>query len=143
MPSSSRRSASSRSTGTLGPSARSDALELLRARGADRLDGDLRPVLGMDSEAAADVDRGAGDGDLERLLDTLPDHRLDGPGAIADDEPEPLSAVAPLAKLALPNPEHGLDDLPVGEVAHPGALRAAGRVPTVGGALGSGRLLAQ
>ena len=51
------------------------------------------------------------------------------PELIADDEPEPLAAVAALAKLALSNPEHGLHDLPVCEVAHPGALRAAGRRP--------------
>ena len=87
-----------RSVGEVGP------LELLGARGTDCLDRDLPAVLGMDSGAAADVDRGAGDGDLERLLDSIPDHRLDGPGAVADDEPEPLTAVAALAKLALWTP---------------------------------------
>jgi hypothetical protein len=97
----------------------------------------------MDSEATADVDRGAGDGDLERLLDSIPNHRLDGPGAVADDEPEPLTAVAALAKLALSNPEHGLHDLSVCEVAHPGALRAADRVPAIDGALGERRLIRQ
>src|SRR5207249_4501694 len=85
-------------------------------------------VLWVDREAAADVDGGAGDGDLERLLDRLPDGRLHGAGAIADREPEPLAAVAALTKLALPDAEHGVDDLPVGEVAYPGAVGARGIV---------------
>jgi hypothetical protein len=97
----------------------------------------------MDPEMAGDVNSGAGGSDLERLLDTLPNHRLDSPGAIADAQLEPLSAAATLPKLPFPDREHALDDLPVGEVAHPCPLRAAPGVPTVGGALDQGRLFAE
>ena len=68
----------------------------------------------MDCEAAADVDCGAWEGDFKRVLDSFPGRRLDGAGAVANGEPQPLAAVAALAKLALPNPEHGLHHLPVG-----------------------------
>ena len=101
------------------------------------------PVLRMDSEPAADVDRGARGRRPRTPPRLLPDHRLDGPGAVADDQPQPLAAVSALAKLALADREHGLDDLAVGELAHPDALRIAGRVPAVDGALGERRLLGQ
>ena len=64
-----------------------------------------------------------GRGDLEALGDRLPADGLEAPDAVADDQPQPLAAVSPLAQLALADAEHALDGLAVGELAHPGALR--------------------
>jgi hypothetical protein len=86
------------------------------------------------------VDRGTRGGDLERLLDALPDSGLDRSGPIAYGQPEPLPAVSPLAQLALPNAEYGIDDLTVDEVAHPRAITIAG---VTGGACDVGDVLAQ
>ena len=97
----------------------------------------------MDSEASAEVNRGTRGGDLERLLNALPDCRLHRPGAIAYGQPEPLPAVSPLAQLALSNAEHGIDDLAVDEVTHPWSLPITGEACAVRDALAQQWLLAQ
>ena len=89
----------------------------------------LGPYWAWTREAAGDVDRGAGLRDLEALGDLVPCHGLDGAGAVADDQPQPLAAVAALAQLALANAEDARDRLAVGEVAHPGALRPVAVFP--------------
>ena len=97
----------------------------------------------MNSEASAEVNRGTRDGDLERLLNAIPDGRLHRPGAIAHGQPEPLPAVSPLAQFALSNAEHGIDGLAVDEVAHPGALPITGAARAVRDAFAQQWLLAQ
>ena len=61
--------------------------------GADRVDRDLGPVLRVDDEPALDQDHRAGRGALEALLDVVPGDRLDGAGAVGDDQADEVVAV--------------------------------------------------
>ena len=83
-----------------------------RDGGADRLDRDLRPVLGMDPEPAARWTAAPGAATSKAAWTSSQTTASMLPGAVTDDEPQPLAAVSPLAKLALANRETPSDDCP-------------------------------
>jgi hypothetical protein len=91
-------------------------------RGADALDGDLAPELGVDREAARDMDDAAGLRGGEAVADLLPGDALHRSGAVGEHQLEEVLAVLLLAQLALAHAEDRRDLLAVGEVAQAQAL---------------------
>src|SRR5215211_3967347 len=73
-------------------------IELTVAGRPDRVDRDLRPVLGVNAEAPCDVDGRTGRRRLEAVRDLVPGDRFDRARAIADDQAEPVAAASPLPK---------------------------------------------
>ena len=90
--------------------------------GAQPAQLDLRAPAVADLEEAADVDRGARDGQRVERLGVLPGDRLAAAAGVAEHQPQPGLAVALASQLALANRVNPLHPLPVLQLAqrHPG-----------------------
>ena len=67
----------------------------------------------MEHVAPGDVDGLARAHECEHVVDVVPDHRHELPGAVAERQPQELAAVAARAALDLPHEQHLVEVGPV------------------------------